>query len=288
MKTAVLVYNNNTISTRSETFIVLSVIAWTYVLHCYYRSISIEPVYLDDTGNAQIVDGKEKLWELSHCIKHQQCPLNDGEVRNLRYIIAIRNEVEHRSCEDINQDVQAKLQATALNFIKFCDSKFGSQYNFSEDLAFTIQLTALQLSSTNALKNEATVSKAVSVVNKLFEGNLSAADYNDQSYAYRVYVIPKVTNNPKKADQAVAFASVGSELEMAIKNIERPKHLATQAIEILKTRGFPTLTSHGFTQAWKQNDLKNTGKGFAIKLGIQWFWYDEGLDKIAEMLAQQV
>jgi hypothetical protein len=32
-KTAVLVYNNNILSTRSETFIVLSIIAWTYLLH---------------------------------------------------------------------------------------------------------------------------------------------------------------------------------------------------------------------------------------------------------------
>jgi hypothetical protein len=32
-KTAVLVYNNNILSTRSETFIVLSIIAWTYLMH---------------------------------------------------------------------------------------------------------------------------------------------------------------------------------------------------------------------------------------------------------------
>ncbi len=32
-KTAVLVYNNNMLLSRSETFIVLSIIAWTYLLH---------------------------------------------------------------------------------------------------------------------------------------------------------------------------------------------------------------------------------------------------------------
>lgn len=40
-KTAVLVYNNNILSTRSETFIVLSIIAWSYLLHARLVGVGV-------------------------------------------------------------------------------------------------------------------------------------------------------------------------------------------------------------------------------------------------------
>lgn len=37
MLSAVQIYNNPSIQFKSETYIVLSIIAWTYLLHAYYR-----------------------------------------------------------------------------------------------------------------------------------------------------------------------------------------------------------------------------------------------------------
>ncbi len=109
---------------------------------------------------------------------------------------------------------------------------------------------------------------------------MSSAQFNDPDYAFRVYVRPKVTNNSKKADQAVAYSPVGSEVEVAIKQVERPKYRMTEAIAMLHEQGVPNATSHTFTQAWKAHDLKNPAKGLAIQLGGQWFWYQEGVDRI--------
>lgn len=105
MKTAILVFNNNTIATRSETFIVLAVIAWTYLLHARFRHVAIKPVYNNPDGTPVLIDGKEKHWELGHCLDQVEAGLTHGEKNNLRYIIAVRNEVEHRSYDDINDDV---------------------------------------------------------------------------------------------------------------------------------------------------------------------------------------
>lgn len=41
MMAAVQIYNNPLISFKSESFIVLSNIAWTYLLHAYYKSIKL-------------------------------------------------------------------------------------------------------------------------------------------------------------------------------------------------------------------------------------------------------
>ena len=56
----------------------------------------------------------------------------------------------------------------------------------------------------------------------------------------------------------------------------------------------PNVTSHIFQKAWKSKNLKNLknlknpGKGMAILLGGVWFWYQEGIDAIKEiMLAGQ-
>ncbi len=283
-KTAVLVYNNNILSTRSETFIVLSIIAWTYLLHARLNGEGVTPVYKNADGTSVMVDGQEKLWELSHCIERPEVGLLAGEKANLKYLIAIRNAIEHRSAEDINEALQAKIQANALNFLKYAKEKFGTKYDFSHDLAFAIQLQALTLQSPNALKGTAPVAKAVAAVNALLEGPMTQAEFNDPAYSFRVYVVPKVANNAKKADQAVIYSPVGSDVEVAIKHVERPKYRMKEAIKKLLDEDGLTVSSYEFQQAWKLNDLKNPAKGLAVELGGQWFWYQEGIDKIREIM----
>lgn len=39
-----------------------------------------------------------------------------------------------------------------------------------------------------------------------------------------------------------------------------------------------------FRQAWQFQDLKSPGKGLAIQLGGQWFWYQEGIDAIKAIM----
>lgn len=283
-KTAVLVYNNNILFSRSETFIVLSIIAWTYLLHARLSGEGITPIYKNADGTSVLVDGQEKLWELSYCIEKSEAGLSAGEKANLKYLIAIRNAIEHRSAEDINDALQAKIQANALNFLKYVKDKFGTKYDFSHDLAFAIQLQALTLKSPNTIKGTAPVAKTVAAVNALLEEPMTAAEFNDPAYSFRVYVVPKVTNNAKKADQAVIYSPIGSDVEIAIKHVERPKFRMTEAIKKLLDDYGIAVSRYQFQQAWQQNDLKNPAKGLAVQLGGQWFWYQEGIDKIKEVI----
>jgi len=286
MRAAITAYNNGMMMSRSETFIVLAVIAWTYVLHVELRANKVDPVYLDDAGDPVMFDGQPKLWDLARCIKEQSLKLSAGTVRNLKYVLAIRHAVEHRSAEDINDEIQPKIQANALNFLTFVRDRFGPAFDFSRDLAFAIQLQALTIKSPNAIKGPGKVAKSIEAVNAALESGLSQAEYNDPEYAFRVYVVPKVTNNLKNADQAVVYSPIGSDVEMAIKHVERPKYRMKEAITMLKHRGL-SLTSYTFYRTWKDNDLKQKGKGLAVELGGQWFWYPEGVDRIAEILSAQ-
>lgn len=128
------------------------------------------------------------------------------------------------------------------------------------------------------------VAKAVGAVNALGEGPMSQAEFDDPSYSFRVYIAPKVKNNLKKADQAAIYSPVGSNVEVAIKHVERPKYRITEAIKTLLDDDRVVVTTYQFKQARKQNDLKDPAKGLAVMLGGQWFWYQERIDKIGAIV----
>ena len=73
-------------------------------------------------------------------------------------------------------------------------------------------------------------------------------------------------------------------MEIAIKHVERPKYRMKEAIKKLLDDNGLTVSNYQFQQAWKLNALKDPAKGFAIELGGQWFWYQEGIDKIREIV----
>ena len=284
MKTAITIFNSGTLITRSETFIVLSIIAWTYLLHAKLRKVGIEPIYTDDSGVSLLgPDGQEKLWDLAQCLKESAADLTQGEVRNLRYLIAVRNAIEHRSTDDINDDVQSKCQACALNFAKYCAEKFGPRFDFASDVSFAIQLQPLTLGATNLPRGGAPKSGHIETINRLLESEMSPEDYNDLSYAFRVYVVPKVTNNSKKADQAVTYSPLGSNVEVAIKQVERPKYRQKEILAFLKENGL-SLTSTQFQRLWMRHKLKEKGKGLAVQIGGQWFWYEDVLTVVPQLI----
>lgn len=284
MRAAVSIYNNPALSFRTEMFIVNAMIAWTYALHAFYLKNWVNPVYRDGAGKpVKAPDGNHKLWDLSTCLDFGGCPLGAGEKSNLKYLLLLRHEIEHRCARDIDESVQPKVQACAINFSDFCENRFGKTYSLKPDLVFALQFAAITMSSPHAEKNQKDLPAAIQAVNALHEGEMTEAEYNDPRYAYRVYVVPKTVNNPKKADQAVTFAPTGSTIELAIKHVERPKYREKDVINQMKSEGFK-ITTNRFRKFWKALDAKNPKKGLATQLGGQWFWYDEMLKLVRDAL----
>ena len=54
MLSSVQIFNNPNIQFKSESFIVLSGIAWTYLLHAYYRSKKLEYRYFEQNGKKKV------------------------------------------------------------------------------------------------------------------------------------------------------------------------------------------------------------------------------------------
>lgn len=71
MLSAVQIYNNPQITFKSETYISLAVIAWTYLLHAYYANHGVDFRYYKEQGKRKVYDrtkhGAYKHWELERC-----------------------------------------------------------------------------------------------------------------------------------------------------------------------------------------------------------------------------
>ena len=70
---AIRTYNDPLIRFKSETYIVLMMIAWTYLLHAYYRSKKIDYRYFDQLQKRRRFHrtkrGAYKYWELERSFR---------------------------------------------------------------------------------------------------------------------------------------------------------------------------------------------------------------------------
>lgn len=288
MKNAVASFNNPNIKWKSEIFIVNAVIAWTYLMHAYYMTKGISYVYTKDGRPVLTDDGRPKHWELSKCLKVSECPLPKTVKANLEYLIAIRNEIEHRLSDNVDKYLEPKLQACALNFNYWMCEWFGSECSIADELAFAIQFAEISLRSNREIAGDKGLPAVIKAVNTLIEKDLSEQEYNDPRYSYRVFVVPRTVNNKKKADEAVVYAAPGSAIETAVREVERPKYKASQIVQKMRDEGFKGFSVHGkdgFVDIWKDMDAKNPGKGFGVEVAGHWYWYDKMVGEVRAILA---
>ena len=118
MLTAVQIFNNPNIQFKSESYIVLANIAWTYLLHAYFRSNKIEYRYYEQHGQRKKFDktkrGAYKYWELERCLNDDNCPIDNVAKSNLKFLIGLRHEIEHQMTTRIDNYLSARFQDDKL------------------------------------------------------------------------------------------------------------------------------------------------------------------------------
>ena len=291
MLVAVQSYNNPKTHFRSEVFIVTAIIAWTYLLHAFFKREKIDYRYTrkksDGTVEVQKTpQGADKYWELGYCLKHAKSPLEDGTKRNLKFLIEIRDEIEHRMTTRIDETLSAKLQACCLNFNRVLKAEFGAQYGLDGELSFALQFAAIDFEQRKALLPGADLPPTIEAVRAHYEDALTDAEYNDPHYAYRVLFVPKVVNKKGQADAVMEFVKVGSEEADAInkayiKEVEKEKFKPRQVVKIIKDAGFPKFSMQHHTQLWQEKNAKDPAKGYGVKLSDgQWYWYERWVEEV--------
>lgn len=288
---AVQIFNSPLITFKSEIFVVLTNIAWTYLLHAYYRKEKIEYRYFKQTGKKRVFDktksGAHKHWELERCLNEQQSPLDRDTTNNLRFLIGIRHEIEHQMTSRLDSSLSAKFQACCLNYNEYIKKLFGEQYGIDKHLAFSLQFSSISREQAAALPSPEKMPYHIREFIDGFDGNLSEEEFNSPRFAYRVLFVAKTANKKGQADQVIEFVKADSPLAQdvnkaytVIKETERPKHLPSGIVKSMKEQGYPSFTMHNHTTLWQEADAKAAGKGFGVLVQKTWYWYDSWVEQV--------
>ncbi len=286
MLSAVQIYNNPLISFKTESFIVLSLIAWTYLLHAHYRSKKIDYRYFDLIGRrkrfSKNPDGTIRYWDLRECLSREICPLDKDTKNNLNFLIGLRNQIEHKKATGLDSYLSARYQACALNFNSYLKKLHGEKYGLDESLALSLQFAELDYSQSQVIKDkENLIPKEIISYVSTFDSRLSEDEVKSDQFAYRLLFVKVVAKRQGQADRVVEFIDPKSDMakniskEYWIKDeTEKKKFSATQVIQQVQKSGFPNFKMHQHTLFWKKHDGKNQAKGFGAMVVSTWYWYE--------------
>ena len=290
MLAAVQIYNNPNITFKSEAFISLAVIGWTYLMHAYYRSQKINYRHYHMKGNRKEYDrtkhGAYKHWELERCLNDKNCPLDAATQANLRFLIGIRHEIEHQMTDKIDEYISAKLQACAINFDFYITKLFGDKYKLSDELALSIQFSPVTPEQVGGLRNNSHITSNIINFVCEFEEDLPENTIKSSKYAYRVLFVPIVANRAKQADRMVEFVKPDSELageidKILIKETEKPKYLPGQIVRLMKEKGYSRFSINKHTDLWKSRNAKKNTK-FGTEVAKTWYWYQPWVEEVEQ------
>lgn len=282
MIAAVQTFNSAGMTFRAELFIVTAIIAWTYLLHAWFRREGIDYRY----PGQKTKEGADKYWELGHCLKQGKCPAKDGVARNLQFLIEIRHEIEHRSTNRIDDALGAKLQSCALNFNELLKREFGVQYGLEKRLPLALQFVSFGAEQRSALKKASGLPKHIEAAIDAFEHGLSDDQIKDPAYRMSYGFIPVAAKKPGAADTAVQIVSPGSdeaaEIEKIIlKEVHKVRYPPSKVVEKVQAAGFPNFSMHDHTKLWKSLDARKEGKGYGcIGDYDNWVWFDRWVDEV--------
>ena len=216
-------YNNPLITFKTESFIVLSLIAWTYLLHAYYRSQGIAYRYFTGAGTRKRFvrnsDGSIRYWELNECISKPTCPLDTNTINNLKFLIGLRNQVEHKKANGLDSYLSARYQACALNFNSYLKKLHGEQFGLDQSLALSLQFAELDYAQSKVIKDkEDLIPPNIISYITAFDNGLSQTEIGSDRFAYRLLFAKVIAKRKGQADRVIEFIDPKSELA---KNISK-------------------------------------------------------------------
>lgn len=298
MMSAVQIYNNPQITFKSETFITLAIIAWTYLLHAYYANQKIDFRYYHMKGKKKLYDktkyGAYKHWELERCLNDDKSPIDPVTAQNLRFLIGVRHEIEHQMTKKIDSSISAKLQACSINYNYYIKKLFGDVFGVDQELGLAIQFSPIEAEQKEQLYSNEKIANNVRNFITAFEDSLSEDELGNTHYAYRV-VFARVDGKRinSTTDQVITFVPADSPeaqgLNAAytlIKETEKRKYLSKEIVQKMHEKGYAWFTVGDMTSFWKTRLKSRDQYGIYITKS-QWMWYENWLPVIEKYCQEE-
>jgi len=289
MLTAVQIYNNPQIDFKSELFIVTTFIAWTYLLHAYYRKQKIDYRQLERIPGrkkyATTPRGAVRLWSLEDCLGCRESPVDPIVKQNLLFLIGLRHEIEHQGTSQIDDQLSGKFMSAALNFNDAIKKYFGDAYSLEKEQAFSIQFSTFDENGTKELLLQTDLPPNIRTYITDFEKDMTDTDFNDPRFSLRVAFIRKLANGKTTADKLIEFVPAGPTSDemnrVYVKETEKVKYRPGQIVAMMKAEGFPGFKMHEHTELWKNLDAKREPGKFGILVAeTTWLWYPSWIEEV--------
>ena len=295
---AVQTYNNPLATFKSETFIVLMTIAWTYLLHAYFRRNDVEYRHCQLVKGRRRFDrtksGAYKYWELERCLNDGACPLDSATKQNLRFLIGLRHEIEHHQSAGADKRFAPYYLACVLNYEGYLRRLFGERYSIGKFAEFTLQFGDLAPSTVKPSPDELMPSNIAQYVSA-FDSIVSDSVFGSPQFRRRFLFVPITVNHKGQADHVIEFVRENAELakslndayyqQVVLKETEKPKHLPGQVVELMKSEGYTFFSMFDHTKLWQGLDAKNPVKGLGVQVAHTWFWYDNWVELVRKHCA---
>ena len=290
---AVQIFNNPNIQFKSESFIVLMTIAWTYLLHAYFRGINVDYRYFEKKNGRKryhrTKNGAYKYWELEKCLNAKHSPVDNESAKNLVFLIGLRHEIEHRMTNRIDDLLSARFQACCLNYNHLIKKHFGDQYGIDQHLSFSLQFSSLGEEQIDMLSAHKELPPNIQRYILSYDEALSDEEYSSPKYAYRVFFVPKIANKKGQADKVVEFIKADSPLAdtlnkeyVYVRDTEKAKYLPSRVVKLMQEEGFHGFTMHHHTILWQTHRAKDPSSGFGVDVQGTWYWYESWVSKVRE------
>lgn len=292
MLLAVQSFNNPKTYFRSEVFIVLAIIAWTYLMHAFYKQRKVDYRQKDKNKEGKFFIkktkyGAERYWEVSECLQHSDCTLDKEVKDNITFLSEIRDEVEHRMTTRIDKELSLKFQLCCIYYNSTIKSLFGEKLGLDKELSIALQFSAFNTGQNGILVSDKTLPKNIQAVWDAHKNDRSPVIEAQEVGFFFKRVIK---NHPGQAGEIIEFMPAdGSEsaTNQYMKYVDRKKYRAKDIVQIMHEEGFKWFRIHEHTKLWQNLDARNPSKNFGIvTLGI-WGWYDIWLEMVRQHCKQK-
>jgi hypothetical protein len=268
---AVSTYNNPYTEFKTYGFIVNIVIAYTALFHAVFEKRSTNYSHLDLNGHPVLIDGEEKAWELNECTDVYWNGIESPEKSNIKFLIGLRNKIEHRSLPAIDLAVSGECQSALSNFETMLVEEFGDDHALTASLAIAMQLTRIsEQAQIDALKQmQKDNYRVVREYMETYRNDLNDDVVQSQKYRVRAFLVPKLGNHASSSDFAVEFINVNKLTEdelqnyeqgvAFIKGIENPFKLRPSKVVELVSKKIPGFNMALHTKCWKFYEARPRG-----------------------------
>ena len=205
---ALRVFNDPLSAFRTETFIVLMIIAWNSLLQALLERSSVDYYERDESGAQVIIGGRAKVLETWKLV---QLALSADEYRavraNLDFFLGLRHQISHRYLPALDVAVMGEAQAMLLNFENLLVNRFGEEAALGDRLAVPLQLSGFRNQETLRSLRKAQAQLPTDVSDYLTRHRSGVDDdvLTNSEYCLQIFFVPVAANRERSADAVVRF-----------------------------------------------------------------------------------